>query len=67
MPRGGKREGAGPKPLPDGHRKATMAFAVSPDDELWLRAQADDRGISLSAVIALALACLRKHQQELPK
>ena len=67
MPRGGKREGAGPKPLPDGMRKITMAFAISPLDDAWMRTEADKRQISLSAIIALALACLRKHPEEWPK
>ena len=65
MPRGGKREGAGPKPLPDGHKKVTMSFAVSPEDELWLRSMAGGKR-SLSVVLALCIAIARK-SKEWPK
>ena len=67
MPRGGKRPGAGPKPLPPGLKKTTISIAVAPSDEVWLREKANDWQLSLSAVIALAIACLRNHPEEWPK
>ena len=66
MPRGGTREGAGRKPVGSGKRQDLKIY-LDPKDNDWIRDKANDWQLSLSAVIALALACLRKHTEEWPK
>lgn len=65
MPRGGWRGGGRPK-LGE-NKKQSVNIRVTPDDLAWAKQSAQESGLSLSALFALALACLRKHQEELPK
>jgi len=68
MPRGGARPGSGrPTRNKDGKPTISSSVAFDPDDLTWLDEQTTKRGLSVSAVIALALACLRKHTEEWPK
>lgn len=66
MTRGGTRDGAGRKPIGSGKRKDLKIY-LDPLDDAWIRAEAEKHQVSLSAIIALALACLRKHPEEWPK
>ena len=63
--RGGPRGGGRP-PKGDAKYRARKIY-LPPDIDDWARAESATSGLSVSAIIAIALACLRKHPEEWPK
>ena len=51
MPRGGKREGAGRNPLPEGDKRHKITVRLLPEAISWLRAQPTSQGAAIERLI----------------